>query len=113
MAKMNYNRPVHQQSDFNKYQQKQLEKKPLGDKPVIYNDTMRFGKHKGKRLSEVPKQYLEWLVSVTDDDLTALIYCRELARRLEPTKIEKPKESFINDESHDLGVFRLRKILGS
>ena len=81
MSRLDYNRKVHKQSDDWKYTLKQQAKIPLGDKPVIYNDTIRFGKYNGKRYSEIPTSYLEWLVSVTKDDSVALKYCRELAKR--------------------------------
>jgi hypothetical protein len=78
---MNYNRPVHQRIDDRKQTLKQIDKMPLGDAPVIYNDTMRFGRYKGKRYNQIPTGYLEWLVSITSDDTQALKYCEELATR--------------------------------
>ena len=81
MSKLNYNRKEHRKIDNWKYEVKQHANKPLGDHPVIYNDTMKFGKYKGKRYGEIPTNYLEWLVSVTTDDEIALKYCKELAKR--------------------------------
>ncbi len=81
MSNLNYNRKVHQKTDAWKHMIKQLEKMSVGNAPVIYNDTMRFGKYKGKRYGEMPTDYLEWLVSVTTDDTLALKYCKELAKR--------------------------------
>jgi hypothetical protein len=81
MAKMNYNRPVFRKIDDRNKEQLQIAKKPIGNTPVIMSDEMRFGKYKGWKLSKVPINYLEWLVSVTEDDSVALKYCRELANR--------------------------------
>ena len=81
MARMNYNRPVHRVIDERKQNYVDIRKKPIGDTPVIMSDEMRFGKYKGWKLSKVPINYLEWLVSVTEDDSVALKYCRELANR--------------------------------
>jgi hypothetical protein len=81
MAKMNYNRPVFKQIDDNHKKQLDIARKPIGNTPVIMSDEMRFGKYKGWRLKKVPINYLEWLVSVTEDDSVALKYCRELANR--------------------------------
>ena len=81
MAKMNYNRPVHRQIDERKKDWKQLEKKPLGNHPIIHSDKMNFGKYKGFSLSAIPTGYLEWLISVTPEDSQALKYARELAKR--------------------------------
>lgn len=81
MSRLNYNRKVHQKTDSWKSMIRQLERMSLGDQPVIYNDTMTFGRYKGKRYSELPTNYLEWLVSVTPDDEKALKYCKELAKR--------------------------------
>lgn len=81
MAKMNYNRPVFKQIDDNHKKQLDIARKPIGNTPVIMSDEMRFGKYKGWKLKKVPINYLEWLVSVTQDDTEALKYCRELANR--------------------------------
>lgn len=81
MAKMNYNRPVHRIIDERKKDWAEIRKKPLGDQPVITNDKMTFGKYKGFTLQAIPAGYLEWLVSVTEDDSQAMKYCRELATR--------------------------------
>lgn len=43
---------------------------------------LTFGKHKGKHVSEIPKQYLEWLTSRKDtDDLTHNMALDEINRR--------------------------------
>lgn len=81
MSKFNWNRPVFKQIDDNRKKQLEIAKKPLGDKPVIMSDEMNFGKYKGWKLKKVPIGYLEWLVSVTEDDSVALKYCKELANR--------------------------------
>lgn len=81
MAKMNYNRPVFRQIDDKKKEHLQIVRKPIGNEPVIMSDEMRFGKYKGWKLKNIPINYLEWLVSVTEDESVALKYCRELANR--------------------------------
>ncbi len=81
MSKLNHNRRVHQQHDAWIQRNKEIAKMPLGDTPVQYNNTMKFGKYKGKRFKDIPTHYLEWLVSVTVDDTQALKYCEELAKR--------------------------------
>lgn len=81
MAKMNYNRPVFRQIDDKKKEHLQIARKPIGNEPVIMSDEMRFGKYKGWKLKNIPINYLEWLVSVTEDESVALKYCRELANR--------------------------------
>lgn len=81
MSRMNYNRPVHRIIDERKQEYVNIRKKPLGDKPVVMSDQMKFGKYKGFSLSAIPTGYLEWLISVTEDDSVALKYCRELANR--------------------------------
>jgi len=78
---MNYDRKVHKKTDLWKNAISKMNKVPIGEHPVIYNDTMRFGKYKGKRYGEIPTGYLEWLVSITTDDTLALKYCKELATR--------------------------------
>ena len=45
------------------------------------SDEMRFGKYKGFKIKTLPTSYLEWLVSITQDDTEALKYCKELANR--------------------------------
>ena len=80
MAKMNYNRPVHRIIDDRKKDQTLIKKKELGTKPVILSNVIRFGKYKGWHLRDIPTNYLEWLISVSDDSI-ALKYCRELANR--------------------------------
>jgi hypothetical protein len=109
MSKLDYNRKVLKKTDNWKYTVKQQANMPLGNAPVIYNDTMRFGKYKGKRYGEIPTDYLEWLVSVTSDDTQALKYCKELEKR---PKYMPKKENFENDESHGFGVYRLQEIFG-
>lgn len=81
MAKLNYNRPVHQQ-----YREWQKEtgtnrKTPLDVKSEYEPAKMTFGKYKGFNISAIPSGYLEWLISVTTDDKFAIRYARELARR--------------------------------
>jgi hypothetical protein len=81
MTKMNYNRPVFKQIDDNHKKQLDIARKPIGNTPVIMSDEMRFGKYKGFKIKTLPTSYLEWLVSVTQDDTEALKYCKELANR--------------------------------
>ena len=45
---------------------------------------MKFGKYKGKCLSEVPTGYLQNLLKGTKDPKKALVYSGELAQRGEP-----------------------------
>lgn len=77
---MNYNRPVHRQIDDRKRDQSVIRQKDLGSKPVVLSNTIKFGKYKGYHLKDIPTNYLEWLISVSDDSV-ALKYCRELANR--------------------------------
>jgi hypothetical protein len=81
MTRMNYNRPIFRQIDDKNKKQLQIAKKPIGNTPVIMSNEISFGKYKGWKLSKIPINYLEWLVSVTEDDSVALKYCRELANR--------------------------------
>jgi hypothetical protein len=81
MTKMNYNRPVFKHIDDNRKKQLDIARKPIGNAPVVMSDEMRFGKYKNWKLRDIPTNYLEWLVSVTEDDSIALKYCRELATR--------------------------------
>lgn len=85
MSKMNYNRPVFRHMDDKKKETLKIAQKELGTKPVIMSDVIRFGKYKNWHLKDIPSNYLEWLVSVSDDSV-ALKYCKELARRPEYTK---------------------------
>ena len=80
MTKMNYNRPVHQRIDDRKKLTIKISRKDLGTEPVVISNIIRFGRYRNCNLSEVPSNYLEWLVTVSDDS-TALKYCRELAKR--------------------------------
>lgn len=72
MAKLNYNRPIYRKGKDIKVEE--------GNKPVEMNK-LNFGKYKGYYLSNIPTNYLEWLISVTQDDKVALKYCRELSKR--------------------------------
>lgn len=81
MSRMNYNRPIFRQIDDRNKEQLQIAKKPIGNKPVKMSDEIHFGKYKGFKLKNIPTNYLEWLISVTEDDSVALKYCRELANR--------------------------------
>ena len=85
MSKMNYSRPIFRQIDDRNKQQLEIAKKPTGNAPVIYSDVIRFGKYKNWKLRDIPSNYLEWLISVSDDSV-AIKYCRELSRRPEYIK---------------------------
>ncbi len=43
---------------------------------------MPFGKHKGKYLREVPKDYIEWAITNIKDDALASMFSIELQRRI-------------------------------
>lgn len=45
------------------------------------NTKLRFGRHKGQRLCEVPTGYLEWLYSIAEEPLLSAVE-DELDRRL-------------------------------
>ena len=86
MAKMNYNRPIHRQTDDRRKETLQIAKKELGKTPVIMSNVIRFGKYKNWHLKDIPSDYLEWIISVTPDDSVAMKYARELANRPEYVK---------------------------
>ena len=46
MSKLNYNRPIHRQTDDRKKETLRIQKKALGNTPVILSNVMRFGKYK-------------------------------------------------------------------
>ena len=73
MAKLNYNRPSIKKA-------KEHNKLDLWT-PIPNPKILKFGKYKGKHISVIPIDYLEWLVSITPDDSFALIYCKEIANR--------------------------------
>ena len=81
MSNINWKRPIHQRIDDRKKETLQIARKPLGNQPVIMNDTMKFGKYKGFKIKTLPTNYLEWLISITPDDTQALKYAKELSTR--------------------------------
>lgn len=72
MTKMNYNRPI-----FRKGKEAKIDE---GNKP-LESPKMTFGKYKGFTISSLPTNYLEWLISITPNDVEAIKYARELAKR--------------------------------
>lgn len=40
---------------------------PIYEKQLSHDYKMRFGKYKGQRLGDIPRDYLEWLHSTVDD----------------------------------------------
>lgn len=54
------------------------------------NDTMFFGKHQGKKMSEVPIEYLEWYVKAhCRGALAKISYTQQLIRKYIENK-QKP-----------------------
>ena len=54
-----------------------------------------FGKHKGKKYSEIPRQYLEWLTSRKDTDEVTLSFANEeILRRMDD-------DNDVNPNTHD------------
>ena len=49
--------------------------------------TVTFGKHKGKKLADVPKDYLEWCVGNFSDDSWKATFSTELKRRAEASHV--------------------------
>jgi hypothetical protein len=81
VAKLNWNRPVHQHINDWKKETTKIAKRELGDAPVKMNDTMQFGKYKGFKIRTLPTNYLEWLITITPDDTQAYKYAKELSTR--------------------------------
>ena len=55
--------------------------------------TMTFGKHQGKKVKELPKDYIEWLIYSTKDE--RLLKIIELATGIVPLSEEKQKEDLM------------------
>lgn len=59
------------------------------------NELMKFGKHKGKRVDEVPEDYLEWLDAQPDFRMDLRRYlCSERVVHEETVANSQQKESF-------------------
>jgi len=94
MTRLNWNRPVHRLSKEKHKPYLSIDKKPKRSKvqkptPLIINNMLNFGKYKNFHLKDVPNNYLEWLISVTDNLDQAYVYARELARRPSYLKANK------------------------
>jgi len=100
MSRLNWNRPANRIAKEKhkpylsidprgKHKTSKISKQVYKEEPVRMNNVMNFGKYKGFTIKAIPTGYLEWLISVTEDDKQALIYAKELANR--PEYIKKHK----------------------
>jgi uncharacterized protein (DUF3820 family) len=71
-----------------------LDVRPMDDFEIrqFEQQPLNFGQHKGKRIADVPKAYLEWL-AYSDDDLKS-----ELKRYLAAERIQQEQDDISDDD---------------
>lgn len=71
-----------------------LDVRPMDDFEIrqFEQQPLNFGQHKGKRIADVPRAYLEWL-AYSDDDLKS-----ELKRYLAAERIQQEQDDISDDD---------------
>jgi hypothetical protein len=91
MSKLDWNRPYYRITNADRREwDRELKKQSEPYDPA--DDVINFGKYKGFKFRTLPSSYIEWLISIAENESLALKYATILSGRSDYLKkLEKHK----------------------